>query len=251
MKRNSLASLAVQRPANRPVTVLLMAVMANMFSAGCASVPSAPEVHSSSTVKVQQNFNRNSDQRKTVTIYKFKSTVREISVNNATDMFTTALIKSGAFTVVERQRLNEGVMQERQMNTRGMTTGNSSQQQFIGADYIFEGVVTEANPSSSKTGVAATVEGVGVETSGEEAELGLDIRIIDARTGVVVDAVNVRKKVKEGGFSATGTGTLMRRLSKGNVKGANLDITKEKKEGIDRALRECIDEAIYEIAQRH
>ena len=80
-----------------------------------------------------------------VTIYEFRSSVSEVSGAAATDMFTTALIKSGSFTVAERQRLNQGVAFEKQLNAQGQTTGDAARSQLKGADFIFEGTVSEAN----------------------------------------------------------------------------------------------------------
>lgn len=186
--------------------------------------------------------------KKTVTIYQFDSTVPEISPASATDMFTTALIQTNVFDVLERQRLDESVYQEKQLNQGGMTTGDVAQYQLTGADFIFTGAITEANTQADKTGVAGTYKGIGVETSGERGEIGLDVRVLDAKTGKVLDAVSVRQKVSQSGFSASGLGKL---FGKKKFKGANLGISHDKKEGIDKALRDCINEAVAKIVSRY
>jgi len=186
--------------------------------------------------------------KKTVTIYQFDSTVPEVSPASGTDMFTTALIKTNAFDVLERQRLDESVYQEKQLNQSGMTTGDVAQYRLTGADFIFMGVITEANAQADKSGVAGTYKGVGVETSGEHAAIGLDVRVLDAKTGKVLDSVNVRKKISEGGFSLSGLGRL---LGKKRRKGANLGVTHDRKEGVDKALRDCIDEAVQSLVSRY
>ena len=187
--------------------------------------------------------------KKTVTIYQFDSTVPEVSPASATDMFTTALIKSNAFDVLERQRLDESVYQEKQLNQGGMTTGDVAQYQITGADFIFVGAITEANAQKKKTGVAGSYDGVGLETSGEKAEIGLDVRVLDAKTGKVLDAVAVRKEIAQGGYSVSGLGKKL--FGKKKVKGANLGIAHDKKEGIDKALRDCIDEAVKTLVSRY
>lgn len=186
--------------------------------------------------------------KKTVTIYQFDSTVPEISPASATDMFTTALIQTNVFDVLERQRLDESVYQEKQLNQGGMTTGDVAQYQLTGADFIFTGAITEANTQADKTGVAGTYKGIGVETSGERGEIGLDVRVLDAKTGKVLDAVSVRQKVSQSGFSASGLGKL---FGKKKFKGASLGISHDKKEGIDKALRDCINEAVAKIVSRY
>lgn len=186
--------------------------------------------------------------KKTVTIYQFDSTVPEVSPASATDMFTTALIKTNAFDVLERQRLNESVYQEKQLNQGGVTTGDAAQHRLTGADFIFTGAITEANAQADRTGVAGSYKGVGVETSGENAEIGLDVRVLDARTGKVLDAVSVREKISQGGFSASGLGKL---FGKKKLKGANLGVAHDKKEGVDMALRTCIDKAVKTLVSRY
>jgi len=53
--------------------------------------------------------------RPVVAIYEFRSGVSEIGPRAATDMFVTALVHSGRFRVMERARLNEGVVREKQL----------------------------------------------------------------------------------------------------------------------------------------
>ncbi len=196
-----------------------------------------------------ENYSTSSP-RKTVTIYEFKSQVPEISPESATDMFMTALVKTRTFAVLERQRLEGSVYREKQLNQQGMTTGNVANSRLTGADYIFVGTVTEANAGASKTGVAGSYKGLGVEKSGETGEIGLDIRVLDARTGAVLDAVNSRKKVSEGGFSLSGVGSFLRSVTGKNIPGGDVGVSHDSKEGIDKALRECIEEAVNELAKR-
>ncbi|MDF1581408.1 MAG: CsgG/HfaB family protein [Desulfuromonadales bacterium] len=216
---------------------------------GC--LQSNPEVDHSYTSRRLESMPAQAGPKKTVTIYQFESSVPEISANAATDMFTTALIKSHSFLVLERQRLEESVYREKQLNQQGMTTGDAAQHQLTGAEYIFVGTVSEANATASRTGVAGSYRGLGVETSGEKGEIGLDVRILDARTGAVIDAVNTRKKVSEGGVSVSGIGSFMRSVTGKKIKGADAGVAHDQKEGIDKALRACIEEAIHEIAARY
>ena len=64
------------------------------------------------------------EQRIPVTIYEFHSGVPDVSVAAATDIFTTTLIESHQFRVVERNRLNQGVVYEKQLNGAGQATGD-------------------------------------------------------------------------------------------------------------------------------
>jgi curli biogenesis system outer membrane secretion channel CsgG len=90
------------------------------------------------------------EQRIPVTIYEFHSGVQSVNVAAATDIFTTALIESRQFRVVERNRLNQGVLYEKQLNGAGQTSGDVAQHQLRGARYIFEGTVSEANAGADQ-----------------------------------------------------------------------------------------------------
>lgn len=221
-----------------------------MLALSACVIQSHPEADSSYTSRKLENLERKSGPRKVVTIYQFRSSVPEVNGQGATDMFTTALIKSGAFAVAERQRLQEGVVREKQLSAQGLTSSDTGEQRLVGADFIFEGTVSEANPGKGKSGIAGTVRGLGVETSGARAAIGLDIRVIDARTGLVLDAINVRKDVKQRGGTVSGIGAFVQGLTKKDLMGADVNVARDEKEGVDEALRQCIEEAIYQLAKR-
>lgn len=212
---------------------------------------SDPTIDKSSTTKKLESLPRAKGNRKVVTIYEFRSSVSEVSGATATDMFTTALIKSGSFSVAERNRLNQGVAMEKQLNAQGQTTGQVAQSQLRGAEYIFEGTVSEANANESKTGIGGVFRGLGLETSGEKAVMGIDVRVVSAATGEVMDAVNVRKPIKSGGFSLSGIGSIVQSYSKTDLQGADVGVSHEGREGVDEALRACIEEAVYQLVKRY
>jgi curli biogenesis system outer membrane secretion channel CsgG len=224
-------------------------VVAALSLAGCAT-SSRPQVDNSFTSHELASLPPPHGPAKKVTIYQFDSSVPEVTAQGATDMFTTALVKSHRFAVLERQRLNEGTLREKQMNSQGMTTGNTSKSALTGADYIFHGTVSEANTDASSSGIGATVRGLGVETSGQKAVIAVDVRVVDAHDGAVLDAVDVRRDVKQSGVGVSGIGSFLQSFTKTDLHGADVDVNKDQKEGVDRALRECIEESVYQIAKR-
>lgn len=189
-------------------------------------------------------------QRPTVTIYKFRSSVPEVNGAAATDMFTTALIKTNRFAVLERQRLQQDVMREKQLNSQGMSTGNAGSTRLTGAHYIFEGTVSEANPNESETGASGGVEGLEVGGHKDTAMIGIDVRIVDANTGAVLDAVDVSKHVEASGAHVDNVGGFLSRVTGKDLHGANLNVHQEKRQSVDKALRSCIEEAVKKIADR-
>lgn len=220
-----------------------------MSLAGCMA-PGQPHMDNSVTTHELSSLPPLHGPAKKVTIFNFDSSVPEVSGRAATDMFTTALVKSHRFAVLERQRLSQGTLREKQMNSQGMTTGNAGKVRLTGAEYIFHGTVSEANANASSTGVGATVRGLGVETSGNKAVIAVDVRVVDARSGAVLDAVDVRREVKQKGVGVSGVGSFLQSFTHTDLQGADVDVNTSHKEGVDHALRECIEEAVFQLAKR-
>lgn len=214
-----------------------------------------PVIDNSRTTKKLHSLKRQAGPKKIVTIYEFRSSCPEVNGAGATDMFTTALIKSGAFAVAERHRLNEGVMREKQLQASGMATGRAGSTKLAGAQYIFEGTVSEANPDEKTAEGGFSVGGMEVGGASKTDSIGLDVRIVDAETGLVLDSVNVRKNIESGSKGISGIGKLAQSIAA--LKGKHIDLNPDaqgrltRKEGVDRALRACIEAAVYEIVKRY
>lgn len=237
----------------RYLTYIVLTAFLTM-SAGASLAESEAEVDNSKVSQKLKNLKRKPGSKPIVTIYEFRSSVPEIQVKAAQEMFVTSLIKSGAFAVAERQRLNEGVHRERQLNASGMTTGNSANSKLAGASYVFEVVVSEANSGESNTEGGVSVGGMNVAYGSAKDSIGMDVRIIDTSSGLVIDAVNVRKKIESGGASMSGLGKLAQSFL--SLKGksmpidADANVKSTHKESVDAALRSCIDTAVLELAKR-
>src|SRR5258707_1699838 len=141
-------------PMNRQHSATHIALAATLLAAFHALPAQAwgdPVIDRSATTSALEAMPRVAGRRKVVTIYEFRSSVTEIPARGATDMFTTALIKSGAFAVAERSRLNEGVIREKQLHASGQSTGSTAQSPVAGAAFIFEGTISEAAPGESQS----------------------------------------------------------------------------------------------------
>lgn len=211
------------------------------------------QVDNSPSAQQLRKVPRRPGERPVVAIYEFRSAVPEVQVAAAQEMFVTALIRSGAFTVAERQRLTEGVMRERQLAQQGVTSGGASGQ-VAAARYVFEVVVSEANAGASESAQGFNVGGMRVQTARAADSIGMDVRIVDTQSGLVIDAVNVVKKVEAAATNVSGVGNLLN--SVGALRGRNLPVPVDaesrstRKEGVDRALRSCIEVAVAELARR-
>jgi curli biogenesis system outer membrane secretion channel CsgG len=176
--------------------------------------------------------------RTTVAIYELRSAVPEVQVGAAQEMFVTALIKSGAFAVAERQRL-----------TNAPTAG-----QVAGARYVFEVVISEANRGASDSANNVRIGGMTVGGGKSADAIGLDVRIVDVQSGLVVDAVNTVKTIESSTSQVSGVGNLLGSLRGLQGKAMKLDVDADhrssRKESVDRALRACIEVAVAELARR-
>ncbi len=198
---------------------------------------------------------KSSDARVAVAIYEFTSNLPEISPRGATEQFKTALVQSGQFRVVERAKLDRGVVREKQMHAAGQTTGSTSQQQLRGAEYIFEAEITELGSGTRTSSNGVNIGGLQVGGARNDDEFGIDISIVDANTGDVVDAISVRKRLKGTARSVGGIGALINRVRAEKGKGGvayspEVQHQSTSKDNFDAVLREAIEEAVYELAKR-
>ena len=198
---------------------------------------------------------KSSDARVAVAIYEFTSNLPEISPRGATEQFKTALVQSGQFRVVERAKLDRGVVREKQMNAAGQTTGSTSQQQLRGAEYIFEAEITELGSGTRTSSNGVNIGGLQVGGARNNDEFGIDISIVDANTGDVVDAISVRKRLKGTARSVGGIGALINLVRAEKGKGGvayspEVQHQSTSKDNFDAVLREAIEEAVYELAKR-
>lgn len=219
-----------------------------------ASAQTAAQVDHSASAQQLRKLPRTAGPKPIVTIYEFRSAVPEVQVKAAQEMFMTALLNSGAFAVAERQRLNEGIMRERQLQAGGVASGDASTQKIAGANYVFEVVVSEANVGATDSGSNVGIGGMTINTGSASDQIGLDVRAVDAANGLLVAAVNVVKPIEASSTSVSGVGRLAGALA--SLRGKTLpvsvdaDVKSSRKGGVDRALRSCIEVAVAELAKR-
>jgi len=243
------------RPQLLPLLLPLLLACLLSSAAPAAQAQSAARVDDSVSARSLDAVPRRAGEKATVAIYEFRSTVSQVPVAAARDMFVSALVRSGAFAVAERQRLQEGVMRERQWAQSGLTTAPAAAQGAMAeARYIFEVVVSEASSSDRESSSGVQIGGLRVGGGSTVDSIGLDVRIVDVRSGLVVDAVNVVKALEAKTSSVSGVGQLLGTLA--GLRGRALPVPVDaesrssRKEGVDRALRSCIETAVAELARR-
>jgi curli biogenesis system outer membrane secretion channel CsgG len=231
-----------------------LAALVLLTAWGQAPAQPTARIDDSASSKELAKVRRAPGARTVVAIYEFRSAVPEVQVAAAQEMFVTALLKSGAFAVAERQRLNEGLMRERQLQANGITNGPAGGQ-VAAARYVFEVVVSEANRGAKDSSSNVNIGGMTVGGGKSADAIGLDVRIVDVQSGLVVDAVNSVTAIEAGTLSVSGVGNLLGALRAAAGKSAlpipvEGDTKSSRKDGVDRALRACIEVAVAELARR-
>jgi len=189
-----------------------------------------------------------------VTVYEVTSSVSEIDPRAATAMFTTALVKSRKFRVLERSRI-QAMGRERDLNAGGVTTGDTATRQLKGAAVLLEATFSEANAGKSTSSGGLSIGGMNVGGGSNEDSIGMDVRVLSVGTGEVLDAVNVRKSIEAGNSTVSGVGSLLESMAARRGKslgGLTPDVSYQssRKESVDQALRALIELAVFELAKR-
>jgi curli biogenesis system outer membrane secretion channel CsgG len=235
---------------------LCVAISAAAMLGACANTPTyeVPRVDALTSTQALKKLPRKQGERVAVSIFEFRSTVNEIAVRGATDIFKTALVQSGQFRVVERSRLNEGVIREKQLNSSGLTSGNGATEVLTAAKYIFEGAITEGTSGETQRSGAVRVAGAELGASTNKDVIGIDVRVVDVGSSEVVDVVTVRKTIASDSMNVSGIGnligSLLARKGKNSVFVPDIQLQQQRKESMDVALRAAIDESVLELSRR-
>lgn len=193
------------------------------------------------------------EDRPVVAIYEFRSGVNEVGARATTDLFITALVRSGQFRVVERSRLDEGVIKEKQLGAQNLATGDVAQTQLAGARYLFEGAVTEANASENQRASGVSIGGMEIGGGSNKDVIAIDVRVLDAATGEILDVVTVRRDINTTSSKVAGVGNLLAAVAgqRGRMPAIappDIHVEQQHKDSLDLALRSAIEEAVHTIA---
>lgn len=237
---------------SRPVSIrtTALALTAALLATACASATPQPDAPAAPRVKLEHR-----GERVAVSIYEFRSSVTEIGARGATDMFKTALVRNGRFQLVERSRLNEGVIREKQLNGAGQTTGDSAQQKLRAAEYLFEATISELSAGDRQTSGGVNIAGLQFGGGSNHDSLGIDVRIVDARNGDVRDAISLRRMLKSSTAQVSGTAAAVQTWQAVNGRNVSpyvpdVNLQTSRKDSVDQALRGLIDDAVAQLAAR-
>jgi len=156
------------------------------------------------------------------------------------EMLVTALFKTKRFAVLERALLEE-VLKEQDLSASGRVQGGTGAAAggIIGADLIITGAVTEFVTDSLTIKGGAEVAGTQIDGSMNKGYVGLDIRIIDAKTSEVVVATYVMGRANSYGLEA----------DPGEEAKLPVSLSIFAHTPAERAIRNAIQKAVADIVQ--
>ena len=122
----------------------------------------------------------------------------------AQDMFITALVKSGKFTVIDRERL-AALMQEKNLSLSGDVDQSTAVQagKLLGVEYMLVGDVTEFGEQENKAQVGW---GIGVDVRKKKFTAALDVRLLNVTTSEIMWAETGRKEESSSKVYVAGIG---------------------------------------------
>jgi curli biogenesis system outer membrane secretion channel CsgG len=121
----------------------------------------------------------------------------------------TALQQNGCFTVIDRLAL-AGLLREQELALTGIVAKESAVRvgRLSGAQILVKGEITEFEPTTSGSGMTVGLGFIkvplGIRLGGESqtSHVAMDVRLIDASTGQVLQSHRVEGKSSASGFSA-------------------------------------------------
>ena len=122
----------------------------------------------------------------------------------AQDMFITALVKSGKYTVIDRERL-DALMREKNLSLSGDVDPSSAVQagKLLGVEYMLFGNITEFGEQENKAQVGW---GIGVDVRKKKFIAALDCRLVSTTTGEILWAESGRKEESSAKVYVAGIG---------------------------------------------
>jgi curli biogenesis system outer membrane secretion channel CsgG len=145
------------------------------------------------------------------------------------DMLASELVSTHAFQVLERKEIN-AVLSEQDLSASGRVSKSTlvKMRKIKGAKYLIAGTVSAFEKTSAKGG-KVRFKGLSVGGKKEKSYIAVDVKVIDAETGEIVDARTIEATAKA---KALGAGLSLRNFS---ISGEDA-----KKTPTGKAIRACI-----------
>ncbi|MGH8481174.1 MAG: CsgG/HfaB family protein [Nevskiaceae bacterium] len=211
-----------------PLAVILALPLAGCYGASATVVDTGP----APTVQQAQAAPYHGPQKRiAVSAFEYRAGKGSSAIGEGmSDMLTNALFNTGRFIVLERERLDE-VMDEQDLaaSNRFKKETAAPKGELEGAQLLIRGSVIQFEPKCRG--------GSAIIVSGNEACLAINLRIVDAATGRVVNATTV-----EGTSASSRVGIL---FPAGSLP---IGLGTYSNTPMEAAIRNCIEAAVQHIA---
>ncbi len=149
--------------------------------------------------------------------------------SNLQDMFISELKSTDAFHVLERKEINL-VLSEQDLSASGRVSKETlvKMKRIKGAKYLIAGTVSAFEMSNS-TGGGISFKGISLRGKKTKVYIAVDVKVIDAETGEIVDTRTIEAKAKG---RTIGVGVTIKDLS--------LSGDDAKKTPVGKAIRACM-----------
>lgn len=182
--------------------------------------------------------------KKTIAVSRFEnktSNLGQVTLGTGmADQLADALIQSGKFVVLERQTLEDVIVeQDIAASGRAAVSKVAKTGKLIPAQILIKGAVTEFESQSSSGSTGISFSGVSLGSSKTTAHVAVILRIIDSSTGQVLDSVRVEGEAQAGGMKI-GVG----------IGGVGIGTQGFKKTPLGKATQIAIDKAVVKIIDK-
>lgn len=234
----------------RPFRLLSLATILSFTTVACATAEPSARVTSSGGPTMQQAQQEQYNGPKArVAVNKFVNKAakggNQIGTGMA-DMMTSALFHSNRFIVLDRQD-HGAVMAEQDLGASGRIKQETAAPigEMEGAELLISGAITAFEPDAGGAigGIGIPLGGaaIGLGGGGKIAYMAIDVKVVDARTGRIVNATTVEGKSTDW-FAGIG----------GAVGGVPVPfgLGAYKNTPMEKAIRVCIDKAVEFMASQ-
>jgi len=213
----------------RPFALLLAVPLAGCFGASATVV----DTGNAPTIKQAQAAPYDGPQKRiAVSAFDYRAGQGSHEIGEGmSDMLTNALFNTGRFIVLEREQLYEAI-EEQDLAASGRFKKETAapKGELEGAELLIRGSVIQFEPKCRG--------GSAILVSGNEACMAINLRIIEAKTGRVVNATTV-----EGTSAENKVGIIFTRGS-----ALPIGLGTYSKTPMEAAIRNCIEAAVQHIA---
>jgi curli biogenesis system outer membrane secretion channel CsgG len=131
--------------------------------------------------------------------------------SQAQDMFVTELVKSGAYRVVDREKL-KALMAEKNLSLSGDVDPKTAVKagKMLGVEYLITGAITEIGVTDRNVSVPGGIAGrfglPSTSVKSQKMDAAIDARAIDTSTGEIVWADSAQESTSDSSVYVAGAG---------------------------------------------